>query len=89
MPVLEVTVRGRVQGVGFRQFIRNQARGLGLTGRVANRADGSVRVAAEGERARLDLLLLAIRMGPADSRITGVEHEFTDGPLGLTGFAIE
>ena len=48
---LHVVVRGRVQGVGFRWFVREAARALGLAGWVRNRPDGSVEVAAEGDAA--------------------------------------
>jgi acylphosphatase len=89
MPVLQATVLGRVQGVGFRWFVRCEARALGLAGRVANGSDGSVQVTAEGDRAGLEALLLALRAGPQGSRVTSVEHVFADGPLGLSGFHIE
>ena len=55
-PRLEATVRGRVQGVGFRYFVVRRALELGLVGWVANGADGSVRCVAEGPSAALDAL---------------------------------
>ena len=55
MPVARrFVISGRVQGVGFRWFVRVQARRLGLAGWVANAPDGSVEIAASGEQARLD-----------------------------------
>ena len=51
---LDATVRGVVQGVGFRWFVVRNASELGLTGWTANEADGSVRVLAEGPSVALD-----------------------------------
>ena len=61
---LEAFVHGRVQGVGFRYFARREARRLELDGWVANEADGSVRVVADGPREHLETLLEALREGP-------------------------
>ena len=47
---LDATVRGRVQGVGFRYMVLEEAHRLGLAGWVANEPDGSVRCVAEGTR---------------------------------------
>ena len=89
MPVLHATVRGLVQGVGFRWFVCREARALGLAGWVANAPDGAVEVAAEGPRAGLDALLSALRAGPDGSLVTGVTHAFSEGTLGRTQFDIE
>jgi acylphosphatase len=61
---LDATVRGRVQGVGYRVFALREAMQLGLDGFVANLADGSVRVVAEGPPADLDALVERLREGP-------------------------
>ena len=61
---LDASVRGRVQGVGYRLFALREAMASGLAGWVANEADGSVRVVAEGPRAGLDALLERLREGP-------------------------
>lgn len=61
---LEASVRGRVQGVGYRVFALREAEYLGLDGFVLNDADGSVRVVAEGPRATLDALLERLADGP-------------------------
>ena len=61
---LEATVRGRVQGVGFRYFVVRRAADLGLTGWVANGTDGSVRCVAEGANDSVDRLEEILRRGP-------------------------
>lgn len=60
---LDASVRGRVQGVGYRVFALREARALGLDGFVANEADGSVRVVAEGRRADLTALVRRLEDG--------------------------
>ena len=69
---LEATVRGDVQGVGFRYFVLRRANALDLHGWVANEADGSVRCVAEGPSGALDELLEVIRRGPPGSRVEDV-----------------
>jgi acylphosphatase len=69
---IEVTVRGVVQGVGFRYFVLRRANRLGLDGWVANERDGSVRCVAEGDPADLGELLEVIRRGPPGSRVDDV-----------------
>jgi acylphosphatase len=71
--VLHVIVRGLVQGVGFRWFVRERARALGLTGWARNRDDGAVEVAADGEAAALDALRVALAHGPPAARVTSVD----------------
>jgi acylphosphatase len=61
---LDATVRGHVQGVGYRVFVLREAEFLGLEGSVANEQDGSVRVVAEGSRETLDALLERLADGP-------------------------
>ena len=61
---LDASVRGRVQGVGYRVFALREAMHLGLDGFVANEPDGSVRVVAEGPRPDLDALLERLEEGP-------------------------
>jgi acylphosphatase len=85
---LEATVRGVVQGVGFRWHVHRVASGLGLSGWVANAADGSVRVVAEGERAALESLLAAIRKGPAAASVRDVEHRWLPAAGGMTSFGV-
>ena len=74
---LRAILRGRVKGVGFRDFVYTRARILGVTGYVRNLADGlSVEVIAEGQRSELEHLLEYLREGPRLSRVDGIESEW-------------
>jgi len=89
MAILNATVSGIVQGVGFRQFVRRTARGLGLDGRAENLPDGTVRVEARGPRADLEALLAALRRGPVGSRVAAVRHQIDDAPgSDMPGFEV-
>jgi acylphosphatase len=72
---LTATVHGQVQGVGFRWFAVRAAARLGLTGWVANQADGSVLVVAEGTDQVLDEFSGLLATGPAGAHVTRVEGE--------------
>ena len=82
------TVRGRVQGVGFRFFVCYRAEALGLRGFVANQPDGSVRVSAAGRRDALDLLLESLRQGPPHSRVDDVAVDWGTPSVPAGGFQI-
>ena len=69
---LEATIRGRVQGVGYRYFVVRRATELGLVGWVANSADGTVRSVAEGPAAALEALEAALRDGPTGAIVDEV-----------------
>jgi acylphosphatase len=73
MARLRFVVRGRVQGVGFRWFVVEQADHLALRGMVRNCRDGSVEVLAEGSSEGLDALEQALRRGPRLARVDSVE----------------
>jgi acylphosphatase len=66
------TVRGQVQGVGFRWFVVRQASELGLVGWVANAPDGSVVLEAEGDRSATERLVELVRTGPPGAAVGGV-----------------
>jgi len=72
MEVIHLEIRGRVQGVGFRWFVREQAQALGLRGWVSNRPNGNVEIAAAGEAAALEKLALAAGKGPPGAVVEGV-----------------
>ncbi len=74
MTRLHVLVTGLVQGVGFRWFVRETARGLDLAGWVLNRPEGSVEVLAEGEADSVASLRAAVTEGPAGARVDTVQE---------------
>ena len=68
-------VRGRVQGVGFRDFAQRAATGLGLTGYDRNLDDGRVEVYAVGPQEKLEEFSGKLRHGPRWSDVWGVEEQ--------------
>jgi len=72
---IRAVVRGRVQGVGFRDATVNRARALGVLGWVRNGADGELLVHAEGPPAAVAALEAFLRDGPADARVEDVAVE--------------
>lgn len=66
-------MRGRVQGVGFRWYAREQARRSDLAGWVRNASDGSVEITAAGDPERLERFIAAVRRGPPGARVDDVE----------------
>jgi acylphosphatase len=74
MTALHVRVTGMVQGVGFRWFVRERARRLGLAGWVRNLPDGSVEVAASGDDGQLELLRAELLRGPRGAAVQKLEE---------------
>jgi acylphosphatase len=73
---LRYTVKGRVQGVGFRWFVEAEAHKLCISGWVRNNADGTVEVLAMGTREQLSALSAKLWKGPRAARVDDVaEHE--------------
>jgi acylphosphatase len=70
---LRAVVVGRVQGVGFRDFVLTRARQWDLGGFARNLPDGSVEVVAEGPRSALERLLEQLRQGPRSAVVHDVE----------------
>lgn len=73
MNAQRIIVRGRVQGVGYRDWARREALELGLSGWVRNRRDGSVEILAAGDAAGLAALADRCRTGPCGARVDAVE----------------
>ena len=70
---LTATVRGYVQGVGYRYYVLQHARALGLTGFARNERDDSVTVVAEGPASLLIQLMDALRRGPEGADVQDVQ----------------
>lgn len=85
---LRAVVQGVVQGVGFRYFVIQRARGRGLTGYVANRRDGTVEVVAEGARSDLEHLLIELRAGPRHGIVREVSTEWREASGEFGGFDV-
>jgi acylphosphatase len=81
-----IRVRGVVQGVGFRYFVRNTATSLGLNGEVRNKSDGTVEVVAEGERGLVEILIKELRVGPRYATVDGVDVEWKEPMKDFSGF---
>lgn len=73
---LYALIDGRVQGVGFRMFVLDHARALGLTGWVRNRYDGKVEVTAEGTEEQLGWLTVKLRTGPRSAFVENFDKEW-------------
>ncbi|HKF84992.1 MAG TPA: acylphosphatase [Candidatus Limnocylindrales bacterium] len=82
-------VRGRVQGVGFRVWVVREGADLRLDGFVANEADGSVRVVAEGRPVDLDRLVARLEEGPPAALVERVIARWEPARGMPVGFRIE
>lgn len=80
-------VRGRVQGVGFRNFVQREAVRLGLDGWVRNLDNGDVEAHAQGKPAAIAEFAGALHRGPRFSEVRGVE-EIEAAMLHYEGFRI-
>ncbi len=83
---LTAWVRGHVQGVGFRWWVRSRALELGLVGSAGNLMDGRVEVVAEGPREACDALLILLRGGATPGKVIGVVERWSTPRGDLRGF---
>lgn len=70
---VSITVRGRVQGVGFRYYVKRNAIHLGVQGYVKNQDDGTVYVEAVGDGDSIDTLIAVCKEGPILSKVSTIE----------------
>lgn len=81
MSALRVLISGRVQGVGYRDWMEREATRLGVEGWVRNRRAGRcVEALVAGDSAAVQALLSACRRGPLLARVDDVVEEFSDPP---------
>ena len=71
---MRLVVSGRVQGVGFRWFVREAARQHRLAGWVRNRPDGSVELEASGDDGAFRQFVEEIREGPPGARVDEIRE---------------
>lgn len=92
MRIVHLTMRGRVQGVGYRAWCAYEARARGLTGWVRNRANGAVEAVVAGDEALVAVFVDACRAGPPGARVDDLLlHDAEDTALaagGRDGFVI-
>jgi acylphosphatase len=86
---VSLRIRGKVQGVFFRESTRIEASRLGLTGWVRNREDGSVEAVAEGEPAALEDFIRWCHRGPVAARVTDVERSDSEPTGEFRAFTVE
>ncbi len=79
-------ISGIVQGVGYRYFAARQAATYGLKGFVKNLIDGTVEVAAEGDRSLLEEFIKDLRRGPFSAHVTDVRIEWEKPTFEFDGF---
>ncbi len=87
---LRLRIAGRVQGVGYRDFVRGEADARGLKGWVRNRRDGTVEAVVSGAAGAVDELIAACWRGPPGARVADIQIESAppDSELPAAGFAI-
>jgi acylphosphatase len=73
--IRQVTIQGRVQGVGYRAWVEHEARAHHLEGWVRNRRDGSVEALFAGPVDVVSNMVASCRRGPAAARVEAVEDE--------------
>ncbi|MBW6398155.1 acylphosphatase [Roseomonas sp. HJA6] len=80
MTARRVVISGRVQGVGYRDWMVREATRLGVHGWVRNRRDDTVEALVAGEEAAVQVLLSACRRGPPAAQVTRIAEDFADPP---------
>jgi len=75
-----IRIEGRVQGVGFRDWMVREATRLGVQGWVRNTLDGAVEALVAGDEAAVQALLTACRAGPRLARVDRIIEEFAEPP---------
>lgn len=85
---VHVLIKGQVQGVFFRKWVKEKADEFGLTGWVQNLADGRVEVVAEKEREQVNRLIELIKKGPRLAKIEDVDISWEDATGEFEDFEI-
>jgi acylphosphatase len=81
-----LTISGRVQGVGYRDWAIDTGQRLGLTGWVRNRADGAVEALIVGDESAVGRMIEACRRGPPMARVDEIDVDPIDLDILPEGF---
>ena len=84
---IEASVQGKVQGVSYRAFVREQALVYQACGHAINQPDGSVSVYLESSESNLQKLIAKLQQGPRHASVDNVEWRYIK-PLEAKGFRI-
>ncbi|WP_324809201.1 acylphosphatase [Sphingomonas sp. LY29] len=87
MVARHVIVTGRVQGIFFRAWTKQQADQLGVSGWVRNRSDGSVEAFLEGDETAVADLIERMRSGPSAARVDRLDEKAAE-PSSDKGFSV-
>lgn len=82
MKAKRLIIAGRVQAVGFRQWMVETAAKLGVAGWVRNRPDGTVEAVIDGDTAAVEELVRACRRGPRLAQVDRIDEELVEPPEG-------
>ena len=70
---IKIIIKGQVQSVGFRNFVKDHALILGLKGYAKNTSDGKLEVLVDGPQEKINELIKLCKIGPSSSKIIDVE----------------
>ena len=84
----KIIIKGRVQGVGFRFYVFNEASLLNLTGYVRNLYNGDVEIVAEGDQSAINALHQSVRIGPRSANVTSTDFSWLEKSKGYKDFKI-
>lgn len=82
-------ISGKVQGVGYRYFVKSNAKKLGLTGWVRNTEDGGVEAVLAGTQELIEQMIGICRQGPPLSEVEHLGFEWEEGEESFEGFTIK
>ena len=85
---VNMKITGKVQGVGFRFFVQQQAQELDINGWVSNKSNGDVEALAQGEKADLEQFIARVKEGTTFSRVDNVNLEWMNKGEQYFGFEI-